>query len=534
MRKTFVLLMVVFLIITSSLPCSAEKVYYTTKNTDVSEVVENLNTDYAIRLRGNSKKYSFNYEFSFNENNLDEQKEAVKTFLDEVIKLSKGKQDDYKINGGYDGYNNVAVCEIKESGFTRYSFTLKDKHITFDFGAFDLETSDVLMEYLSKSDEQVLSSLDHDNAKDKSVQEQYTIDLEKNLIGKEEFKRIEKVEFDVTIDESFSGTIFEEISDINSNVHCSIENIFLDGTRLILTLEGEKGKKQFFEKLYGFESVSGDKLYFTVDNQIRDNIAVIDNSVKLDTIYFEGNFSNKELKNIAMYLSPYGQPFKIKDTNKVFTQNVNYECYEPDGKKVLNSLLGIKDKNEVIEEAQKDKEKYDVEEQDPERYVTQVKGVMKSGRVHDYSISFIAEIPLNTNNRNLPDWYSKLGNDVTATLVGFTQIVDGKENSNYTMIRFSGSKDTIWFHNADTIPMKEENGTILVDNSYVSLISFDGRERIYNSVEHETLDTKITFSNDENMELLNIAIKIGTKTISTDSKNVKYIGGGKATYEKLF
>ena len=113
MKKIIALVLVMCSFLITTLPCSAEKVYYTTKNTDVSEVVENLNTDYTVWLRGNSKKYSFNYEFSFNENDLDEQKEAVKTFLDEVIKLSKGKQDDYKINGGYDGYNNVAVCEIK-------------------------------------------------------------------------------------------------------------------------------------------------------------------------------------------------------------------------------------------------------------------------------------------------------------------------------------------------------------------------------------------------------------------------------------
>ena len=102
------------------------------------------------------------------------------------------------------------------------------------------------------------------------------------------------------------------------------------------------------------------------------------------------------------------------------------------------------------------------------------------------------------------------------------------------MIRFTGSKDTIWFNNADTIPDNSDSKYIVVDNSYVSLISFDGKERVYNSVNHDTLDTQITFNNDNDMELVSIKIIVGSKSISVESNNIKYIGGGKATYEKLF
>lgn len=540
MKKIIAFILVVCSLITCTLTCYADKIYYTTRDVKIEDIIERLNVDSSISLKGNSKEYSFDYMFSFNENVLLEQKEATYSFLSKVIELGRGAQDNYYLSGGYDGHNNVAVCEITISGLDKYTFTLIDNHTSFWFGGYDIDSPDKLMYYLAVGSLEELSILDTEASAEKTCDEICEINIADGIIssakGKEQaLKEVERVEFDIITDDSYSGTLFEDISNIGSKIHCTIKNFLAGHTIYVLTLDGEKGTKQLFYQNYDWAFNPGDKLQFLTGHYIDEGKLIIDNNIKYDSIILEGISSNDNITEIKLFLKPDTMPFIINSTNLITAENIEYTALDTNERRSLNTLFGIPDKQTVIENSKEDKEKYDVEEQDPERYTTLVKGVRKDGRVLDYSISFIAEIPLNTdNNNNLPAWYSRLGNNVTATLIGFTQTIDGEENRNYTMIRFSGTKGNAWFNNADTIPMKTEDDTIIVDNSYVSLVSFDGKERVYNSVTHETLDTKITFSNDDNMDLLNIAIKIGNKTISVDSSDVKYIGGGKATYEKLW
>ena len=355
---------------------------------------------------------------------------------------------------------------------------------------------------------------------------------------------IDKIDFTFTVSTDFEGIITNNVANVGSNVVGCLEH-FSSGSSdyYILSLNGNKGKISLWTVNYrSLDSKdvlsSSSPIEFSSCNRLVDDSLVIydANEVLPDSFFLQGRFENNSLEEVKFNYKPFSYDVVVSNnmTNSVLCKDIRYESFNSENT-TLSDKFQDKDKETEIENAIKENEKYDVQEQDPERYTTQVKGVRNDGRVIDYSISFIAEIPLNTdNNNNLPAWYSRLGNNVTATLIGFTQTIDGEENRNYTMIRFSGTKGNAWFNNADTIPMKTEDDTIIVDNSYVSLVSFDGKERVYNSVTHETLDTKITFSNDDNMYLLNIAIKIGNKTISVDSSNVKYIGGGKATYEKLW
>lgn len=353
---------------------------------------------------------------------------------------------------------------------------------------------------------------------------------------------IDKIEFEFIV-EDFLGEYFQEnIADLGQTVNAKLEHY---GNRTwdyyLLTVNGNVGEVCFWTSAHrGLDSSSSlfsnniPLTFFSNTVVENGNLITYGGDIQLARYYLKTVFSDNNLNTVALKheLSSTNIVGWNNIENVVEGKNIRYEVVEKTDN-TLSDNFEEKDKESIIEEQIKENEKYDVEEQDPERYVTKVKGERNDGKILGYKISFIAEIPINNFNSNA-DWYKKLGDNVTATLVGFTQTLDNKEIRNYTMIRFVGSKNTVWFDNADTLPRKTNNGVIEVDNSYVSLISFNGIEQIYNSVNHNTLDTKITFNDSEEMELVSIQLIIGGKLIKTDINDIKYIGGGKATYEKLF
>ena len=308
----------------------------------------------------------------------------------------------------------------------------------------------------------------------------------------------------------------------------------------MLTLKGNKGKKTFVKEDYSWSFTGGDVLSFLTYHVLENNTSIIKgSSVKTDIIYIDGSVSDGSVSNVCIYLEPDDQPFKINSTNSIEVENITYEYFGTeeglkDGRNIY-WLFGIPEKEIYIQQQKEESEKYDVEEQDPERTVTKVKGVMKDGSVSGYKITFIAEIDVSTSMSDMPKWYTSLGDNVKATLVGFMRTIDGEEVRSYTMIRFSGSKDSVWFDNDTTMPWKKDEGKpITVDTTYKSLISFDGTEEVYNSVSHDNMSTRMQFTNDENMEVETITLGIGPVDITVKAEDIKYIGGGKATYEKLW
>ena len=354
---------------------------------------------------------------------------------------------------------------------------------------------------------------------------------------------IDRIKFEFVVEDFLGMYVQDNIAGLGQTVNAELEHY---GNRtedyFLLTMNGNIGEVCFWTNSHnGLDSSNAlfsnnIPLTFMACNLVENGNLVWYSAdvVAAHRFYLKNSFSNNTVNSVKLKFEAfshtvYGWNF-IEDV--IEGKNIKYEII----KKTDNNLsdkFEEKDKETIINEQIKENEKYDVAEQDPERYVTKVKGPRNDGKVLDYKITFVAEVPLDNFNANA-DWFKQLGDDVTATLVGFTQTLDGKEIRNYTMIRFAGSKDTIWFNNADTIPDNSDGKYIVVDNSYVSLISFDGKERVYNSVTHDTLDTQITFSNDSAMELISIKIVVGSKSTKVESDNIKYIGGGKATYEKLF
>lgn len=146
-----------------------------------------------------------------------------------------------------------------------------------------------------------------------------------------------------------------------------------------------------------------------------------------------------------------------------------------------------------------------------------------------YSINFIAEIPFENKNSD----YSYLGNNLKLALIGLENTLDGKVYRNDVMVRLAGDKGCLWFKVGDGEFGKNDDGTQFVKSEYNSLISFDGYQRVYNTINHKSLNVELTFSG-ENMELDKAVLVDGSYKYSFNADQIKYIGGGKSTYEKLW
>lgn len=188
------------------------------------------------------------------------------------------------------------------------------------------------------------------------------------------------------------------------------------------------------------------------------------------------------------------------------------------------------DKEALIKEQQENAK--DTVPQDPERYVTTYKGTRADGRKVDYKIPYVAEIPVEFTGNSMPSWYKALGGNVKVILIGMDYTIDGVSYQKNTMVKFDGNKGEQWFKIDSTKWNKKEN-TASVKNTYNSLISFDGTTCIRNTVEYDTISLDAYFEGAD-YELESVFVKIGGKTIEVSADNIKFIGGGKATYENIF
>ena len=517
----------------------------TTDSNEVDELISKINSESLIEIQGRSMKYEFRRAYKFNEDKLEEQRESVKEFLNDVIILSQG-QKDYVYTSVANGTKRCAqfVITIPGEKEEKYKFTFVDDNINFWFGGFCTDTPEELMKYIAEDSVDTLSNLisREDSGKvlnyGKYDLENGTITLDNGYETPLIYK--EKMEFDIIIDESYIDTVFEEVADIYETVHCTIYCTFSGSGYFILTLEGDKGKKSLWEKVDGIGFTNGYKLSFSLYKYVENNKFICNENGFYDKIYVLGKYEDNTDLKLQVYYEPISKVniFELEPSNTLQADSLTYECFmdaEQFEKDSLNlyALFNMPDKAEYIEQLREYNELNGTNEQDSERTTTALRGTGSDGVVQDYYITFIAEFPITISSTALPDWCDDLGDDIKATLIGFTQTVDGKDRRNYTMIRFSGSKDTLWFQNGGGTIHGPDGNIRLIENYYHSLISFDGTNKVYNSVSHETVDLGLTFSNDE-MELLSIQLDIGSKSQTTDADSIKYIGGGKATHEKIW
>ena len=352
---------------------------------------------------------------------------------------------------------------------------------------------------------------------------------------------IDKIDFTFTVSDSFAGEITERVADIGEEVKGTL-NHYIRGTAQyqyhILTLSGAKGQVSLWRVDYGSlqntNHYTNEPMYFYQGFRVEDNQLVRydpnEYTEYKNDFYVQVKASGDNINEVSFNYKPYSQTKNLNERMKgaQLCENVDYTAFSTD-EISLKDKFEEKDEEKIIKEEIERNRGYDVTEQDPERYVTVVKGERNDGRMLGYSINFIAEIPFENKNSD----YSYLGNNLKLALIGLENTLDGKVYRNDVMVRLAGDKGCLWFKVGDGEFGKNDDGTQFVKSEYNSLISFDGYQRVYNTINHKSLNVELTFSG-ENMELDKAVLVDGSYKYSFNADQIKYIGGGKSTYEKLW
>lgn len=429
------------------------------------------------------------------------------------------------------------------------SLEMYDSHIVFQDQAMEFDTTKTkeIIDYALSAYEQDLSCLSFDGKSNfydlnKENETVLTIDKENRTMTvngvTSQYEYVEKMEFDIKNNTSyFPGydTVYNEVANSDEEIHCTVEQYFLKKMYYVLTLEGSKGKKQFvceISKLGSMSTMDSNPLKFYADYVVQDNKFVLLKNVRglrKEFINVDCRVGWDKQPIVSIKLGPaYSGMTTVRTPSLISGYNFKYE-YFWDSKQLggVNNLyyaFGLRSAEEykdLLRNMQVN-EGLVPPPQNPEAYVAYHKS---SGIT--YTINYIAEIPLNITGSSASAWLNGLGSDVKAYLVSFKRIVEGTPWWDYTMIKFEGTQGSIWFEDSETIFSDEANeeGNLLISNSYNSLISFDGVKLVKNTVNFETINTGLVFSPEGDKELKEITIIIDSKEYSVSAEDIKYIGG---------
>jgi len=352
----------------------------------------------------------------------------------------------------------------------------------------------------------------------------------------------EKFNFTFTADKSFEGVLTDEVAEVGEEVSAEVRIYLKDMNPKrngevkfynVTILEGSKGKAQLWG---GFDYEFG---YFPLYKPTDMVMHAISANRCLTGSYYEPlvRYSGEGVENHRFMIKPEFDGTEIKSIKIKYVPEVNgkYDTYATmegatEGKNLKYELLVP-----LTEMTEKEKsEEEALEERNPESYITKVRGKMRDGSYHDYRISSVYQVSLDGLKGDLPRWYEELGDDVKLYLLSLTQVWDGKERNNYTMVKIEGSRDKVWFINGNAeFGAGKENGKYVVCQ-YDSLISFDGFERVRNTVDYDTITLSVDFNADEDMTVESISVEVEGEKASLFGDEITYIGGGKMTYESFF
>lgn len=280
---------------------------------------------------------------------------------------------------------------------------------------------------------------------------------------------------------------------------------------------------------------SGNSLEFTTSLQYDGSDFIRETFVggKKATISISGSSDGKQVTDVYVSIDSRGMGESVQNMP---AENIHYEFLGDDttlnSRRNLYVLFGI-EKEDLIKDEEDDSEK---EQENPDISTTNMRGEYLDGEeVIDFYISFIGEADITVNTASAPDWFQKLGSNVKATIVGVTQTLNGEDRRSYTMLRFSGDQGIQWFDNNETNPeFDAEKNEYAVYNSFNSLLSFNGFQKVRNTQEYDTASATMYFNNDEDRTLKSITFDIGNASAEVQVDDIKYIGGGKIAYEKLW
>ena len=358
----------------------------------------------------------------------------------------------------------------------------------------------------------------------------------------------EELYFDVTTDKSYYNTIIEDIADTGTAINCKIERMTSSNKVFTkLTMKGDKKELVLWGELPS-NSVPTDTLEFSTGNVIDDgywyefdaNRKLRNHTIKVykedDEIKFKIELNNNNLTEYGMV--------ELKNTNECKVENVsikylgnNYELKADKTSMIYG--FGLSDVAEHEENTNPNKPQLP---QDPEYYVSHLKSIGDYGDIaFDVEVRYVASMKLDEYT-NPAGWCAKLGDDIEVTLVGMLQTLYGSPRMTYPMIRFKGSKGTIWF-DSGTIMQGTDKDVLYPDMSeqisedkvaYVSfhsLISFEDKVKIRNTVKYDRLEMYMTFTDETRTELESIKLKLPGKNVVIKVEDMNYIGGGEHGYE---
>ncbi len=353
-------------------------------------------------------------------------------------------------------------------------------------------------------------------------------------LSSENVEVIERLTFEIPLTGSAGETFFHSFGEVGDRLQCSVEQVSVDTEDLFLLRIGNNGGIQ--ETLYTVVSGldfgggnSGNSLEFTTSLQYDGSDFIRETFVggKKATISISGSSNGAQVTDVSISVDSRGMGKSVQDMP---AENVHYEFSGDDttlnSRRNLYVLFGM-EKEDLIK---------DEETQDPDISTTDMRGVYLDGEeVIDFYISFIAEADISANAAAAPDWFQKLGSNVRATLVGVTQTLNGEDRRSYTMLRFAGDDGIQWFDNNETAPeFDEEKNEYSVYNSFHSLLSFNGFQKVRNTEAYDTASATLYFNNDEDRSLQSITFDIGGISADIQVDDIKYIGGGEIVYEKLW
>lgn len=453
--------------------------------------------------------------------------ESVNTHADRVedAELIRKIGDSISNNGNY-SHENEMIIFIRDGNLIdeEYWVAVNDIGIATPWG-----------HYYTDNPQQIITDVEKTIFTYKNILLDHRVSIVESKANKKEV--IERLLFNVTLSEKTTGTIFDEFGNAGDVLECSIEQVTINNREyFILSIEGEKGKETYFADISGLDlsgGNAGNTLEFTSNKTYDGSSLSIEMLTGWEkaTFIISGKSEENKVTEVSISVDSKGKGKSIK---MIPADSIDYEFVSEENtmnsKRNLHVLFGIS-KEELINKAETENK-----QQDPENYITEMRGSYEDGKeIIDFYFSFVGEANIKELSSTSPEWFKKLGDNVKATIVGVTQTLNGKDRRSYTMIRFSGDNGIKWFDNNVTEPkFDEKNNEYSVYNSFDSLTSFNGFQKVKNTKDYESTSATLYFNNDENKTLNSIVFNVGNNKIKVLEKDIKYIGGGKIAYEKLW
>lgn len=358
-------------------------------------------------------------------------------------------------------------------------------------------------------------------------------DWDNKTCNGEALKIYETLNFDLPVTEDLVNTLIYELADKDKTVKCTVERTKVKNNDItIITLKGDKGTKVLYLGAVTGSAQSG--IIFERGKEYYKDKKVLSRKInscwnKNEKIQLKGEYGAEYKLNVF---------FKIENDTKTVTvkcDTVDYVCHdltEPWTRNVpIFRIFGDKEDAEYVT-VNKKTNHYVRAEQNPEKYQTIYKGTEANGKyVYDYNILYVAKADLNIKSSAMPDWYKKLGDNVTITFTGMDLLGSGEVYGLATFIKFKGDDGEETFKSGYISTFYDR---YYVEAQHKSIISFKDGILTENKNDYDEMTLRIEFTQDGKFDVDKFIFKIGGRNIDVKAEDVSYIGDGRANRGTLW